>query len=123
MPIAEEVIMTIESASKEQYFYIAVILYESTSDVLSYQPLYQEGFILIKTNSLDSAKEKASAYAKGEEVSYKNEDEETIKWSVKQIVDVNSVLYDQIEDDTELYARHFHNYKAYQQLDYGYSGG
>jgi len=115
--------MTIENASKEQSFYIAVILYESTSDVTGYQPLYQEGFILIKANSLDAAKEKALAYAKGEEVSYKNEKEETITWSVKQIVDVNSALYDKIEDGTELYARYFHNYEAYQQLDYGYSGG
>lgn len=109
--------MTIESASKESYFYIAVILYESASDVPGYQPLYQEGFILIKANSLDSAKEKALTYAKGEEVSYKNEKAETITWSVKQIVDVNSLLYDRFEDVTELYARHFHNYKAYQQLD------
>ena len=56
-------------------------------------------------------------------MSYKNEKAETITWSVKQIVDVNSLLYDRIEDGTELYARHFHNYEAYQQFDYGYNGG
>ena len=108
--------MTIENKSK-QSFYIAVILYQSSADVLDYQPLYQEGFFLLKATSLEEAKKKALVYAKQQEVSYQNEAGETITWFFKQIVDVNSLLYNELEDGTELSARHFQNYEAYKQLD------
>lgn len=102
-----------KSESKEQSFYIAVILYESSSNVPEYQPLFQEGFMLIKASSLEEAKEKAFLYGSQQQVSYQNENQETITWSLKHVVDVNSVLYDNLEDGTEIYARHFRNYEAY----------
>jgi len=55
-----------------------------------------------------------------EEVRYPNEDKEIITWSLKQIVDVNSVLYDDFDDSNdgvELYARHFRNYEAYRSFE------
>jgi Domain of unknown function (DUF4288) len=100
-----------------QSFYMAVVLYESSSDASDYQPWYQEGFVLIKASSLEEAKEKALNYAKREQVSYQNEYKETITWSLKRLVDVNNLLYDEFEDGTEIYARHFQNYEAYKQLD------
>ncbi|MEH2001594.1 MAG: DUF4288 domain-containing protein [Nostoc sp.] len=55
------------------------------------------------------------SYAKKEQVSYKNQDEETITWSLKQLLDVNSILdddFDLTSDGVDLYARHFRNYQA-----------
>ena len=100
-------------ANTEQSFYIAVIIYESSSDIPDYQPLYEECFVLIRAISLEEAKKKALSHAQKQEGSYQNPYEQTITWFIKQIVDVNNVLYDIGEDVTELYARHFRNYEAY----------
>ncbi|MDZ8186838.1 MAG: DUF4288 domain-containing protein [Nostoc sp. ChiSLP02] len=112
--------MKSQSVDKKESFYIAVILYESSSDALNYQPLYQECFVLIKATSLEKAKEKAVTYGKKQEVSYKNEEGETITWSLKQVIDVNSVLYDDFDSASnglDLYARHFRNYEAYHSFE------
>ncbi|MCV3215005.1 DUF4288 domain-containing protein [Plectonema radiosum NIES-515] len=112
--------MKAENADKAESFYIAIILYKSTSDKPDYQPLYQESFVLIKANSLKRAKAKALNHGKNESVSYTNENGETITWSLQQVVDVNSVLYDDFdsaEDAIDLYARHFRNYEAYHSFE------
>ncbi|MGF2037606.1 MAG: DUF4288 domain-containing protein [Nostoc sp. CmiVER01] len=112
--------MKIESANKVESFYIAIILYKSSSDAPSYQPLYQESFVLIKATSLEKAKAKALNHGKNETVSYTNENGETITWSLQQVVDVNSVLDDDFnssEEIVDLYARHFRNYEAYQSFE------
>jgi Domain of unknown function (DUF4288) len=109
-----------ESTNKPESFYIAIILYKSSSDAPNYQPLYQESFVLIKAASLESAQAKALNHGKNESVSYTNEYGETITWSLQQVVDVNSVLYDNFdssEDVVDLYTRHFHNYEAYQSFE------
>jgi hypothetical protein len=105
--------METESASQKESFYIAVILFESSSNVPDYKPLYEECFVLIKAISLEEANEKALVYGREQEGSYQNDNKDMITWSLKQIVDVNSVLYDEFNNGTELYARHFRNYKAY----------
>ncbi|MDZ7960574.1 MAG: DUF4288 domain-containing protein [Aulosira sp. DedQUE10] len=112
--------MKTESTNKPESFYIAIILYKSSSDAPDYQPLYQESFILIKAASLESAKVKALNYGKNESVSYTNENGETITWTLQQVLDVNSVLDDDIdssEDVVDLYARHFRNYDAYKSFE------
>jgi hypothetical protein len=112
--------MKTESANQAESFYIAIILYKSFSDKPDYQPLYQESFVLIKAASLEEAKAKALNHGKNESVSYTNENEETITWSLQQVVDVNSVLYDDFdssEDIVDLYTRHFRNYEAYQLFE------
>ncbi len=112
--------MKAQSPHKTESFYIAIIIYKSSSDQLDYQPLYQESFVLIKATSLEEAKAKALNHGKNESVSYINETGETITWSLQQVVDVNSVLYDDFdsaEDGVDLYARHFRNYDAYHSFE------
>lgn len=109
--------MEIESLRKEKSFYIAVILYESSSSAPEYKPLYEECFVLVKAISVEEAYEKALSHAKEQEGSYQNEYKDTITWSLKQVVDVNSVLSDEFDDGIELYARHFRNYEAYRLFE------
>ncbi|MEH2401342.1 DUF4288 domain-containing protein [Nostoc sp.] len=112
--------METKSANKAESFYVAIILYKSSSDAPSYQSLYQESFVLIKAASLEEAKAKALNHGKNESVSYTNENGETITWSLQQVVDVNSVLdddFDSSEEIVDLYARHFRNYEAYQSFE------
>lgn len=105
--------MEITSETIEPFFYMAVILYESSSDAPEYKPLYQESFVLLKATSLEEAETKALVHGTQEQVSYQNENQETIRWSLKQVIDVNSVLDDELDDGSELYVRHFRNYQAY----------
>ncbi|MGL4617623.1 DUF4288 domain-containing protein [Chroococcidiopsis sp.] len=109
--------MTVDTDSREASLYIAVILFESSSSAPNDRPLYEECFILIQANSLEEAREKALLYSRQQECSYQNQDNDTITWTCKQIIDVNSVLYDDFDDITEIYARHFRNYEAYCQFE------
>lgn len=70
--------MQAETKYQTQSFYIAIIIYKSSSTQPDYQPLYQESFVLIKATSLEDAKAKALNYGKNESVSYTNENGETI---------------------------------------------
>jgi Domain of unknown function (DUF4288) len=115
--IGERVVMEARMANEESFCYIAVILYKSTSDVPGYLPLYQECFVLIKATSIEKAQEKALAHGNQEQVTYQNENQETITWSFEQLIDVNVVLDDQLDDGSELYARHFRNYEAYCKFE------
>lgn len=90
--------METDSTSKEQSFYIAVILYESSSSASEDKPLYEECFVLIKATSLKEANEKALAYIREQQGSYQNEYNDTITWFFKQLVDVNSVLDDEFDN-------------------------
>lgn len=114
--------MKSNSVRKEQSFYIAVILYESSSNVSGYKPLYQECFFLIKACSLEEANEKALLYANQEQVSYENVNNEIITWSLKHIISVDLVVDDEFSDGAEIYARYFRNYDAYRLFDPTLSG-
>lgn len=109
--------METENTKNNPAFYIAVILYEAQVDAPDYQPIYQESFVLIQASSHQEAETKASSYAQQQQTSYQNEYHEVVTWSVKQVVDVNSVLTDTFEDGAELYARHFKNIQAYNTFE------
>lgn len=104
-------------------FYIAIILYEATSDAPGYRSLYEESFVLIQASSEDEAREKAIIHARGQLPSYQNESGETITWVCKQIIDVSPVLSKTLADGTELYARHFGNMQADCDFEPMLSGG
>ena len=98
--------------------FFAIYIAQSSSDSLDYKPLYAESFILIKAISLEQAQEIALNYTKQEECSFKNEKGETITWSFKEIIDVNNILSENLEEEvTDLYTRHFRNYKAYCEFE------
>jgi hypothetical protein len=117
--------MNIEAKGSQLTSYIAVIIYAATSDVPNYQPLYEECFMLIKAASQEEARQKTVRYAQRQQTTYKNEQQEDIRWLLKQIIDINPVLTDNIdfEDGSELYARHFRNYQAYTAFEPLLSGG
>lgn len=105
--------MDVKSVNNKESFYIAVILYESFSDKLEDKPLYQECFALIKASCLEEAQQKALNYAIKQQVSYQNENKDTITWLLKHILDVSLILNSNFDNETDLYARFFRNYEAY----------
>src|SRR5579871_5708105 len=105
--------MKLNEAASTLSYYIAVVIYESSSNAQSYEPLYQECFFIVQAASEDQARQKALSHAQNAQTSYQNEQGETITWSLKTVVDVSAVLAQKLEDGAELYARHFRDYQAY----------
>ena len=99
----------------KQSFYIAVILYKSSSD--SQAPLYEECFTLIEANSIEKARKRTEDYAKEAEHSYVGGNGKTIFVSLERIVDVNNVLDEDLKDGADIYARHFRNFAAYSSFE------
>lgn len=104
-----------EERSKQ--LYIAVLLYESTSQSGAKKPLYQESFVLLQASGEEEARARAVEHARQQEVHYKNAEGETIQCSLKHVIDVSSVLDDELKDGAELYARHFRDYEAYHAFE------
>jgi hypothetical protein len=98
-------------------YYIAVIVYESSSDALDYTPTYEESFVLLQAGSEQEAQSKAHAFAAQRGGSFANAVGQKIAWSLKKVVDVNRTLSDKLADGTELYSRHFKDYEAYKAFE------
>ena len=109
--------MCTDIAGPTPSFYVAVLLYESSSDAPSYEPLYEECFVLIRASTQEEAEARARAHAQQNEQSYQNADGETIRWRPKRVIDVNAVLDDALVDGAELYARHFRDLEAYSRFE------
>ena len=103
--------------NKKEGYYIAVIIYKSTENIPDDKPVYQECFTFIKASCLEEAEEKALNYGKKEEHSYKNAYGNTVTWKMIEIVDVNTLLYNDVFDDlTDFHARFFTDYEAYKKF-------
>ena len=109
--------MTTEESATQ--YYSAVLVFESSSPALGYAPLYEEQIVLFVASSEADARAKAITYGQQEEFSYQNCYEETITISFKQLVEVQSSLYEgeQLEAGTEVYSRHFRDYAAYEAFE------
>jgi hypothetical protein len=102
--------------------YIAVVVYESSSDSSNYEPLFEESFMIVEATSIEEAKQKTKIHATGNTSTFKNEAGETVTWTLKKIVDVNHLLHDSIADGVEIYSRHFRDYQAYSEFESFLSG-
>lgn len=97
-------------------FYLAVLLAESSSDVMGYQPLFEEEFVLLEAGSEAEARDKAVQRAGDSGTSYTNAYGETVTWTPARVVDVQQVLYEPLVDGAALYARHFRDRDSYERL-------
>jgi hypothetical protein len=84
--------METEKEVQKLTFYIAVVVYESSSDAPGYQKLFEENYVLVKASSDEDARQKALQLAQKGKQTYKNEYQESITWTLKHIVDVSPVL-------------------------------
>jgi hypothetical protein len=115
--------METEKEVQKLTFYIAVVVYESSSDAPGYQKLFEENYVLVKASSDEDARQKALQLAQKGKQTYKNEYQESITWTLKHIVDVSPVLSENFEHGAELYTRFFRNYPAYVAFEPFFSGG
>lgn len=101
--------------------YVAILVYEYSSSAPGFEPLYEETVTIIEADSKTYAIEKARNFARSRQGSYKNETGETIRYTMKHIVDV--VEIDRLGDQAEIYTRHFRDYDAYRSFETMLSGG
>ncbi|MFD9888736.1 DUF4288 domain-containing protein [Amycolatopsis sp. NPDC059027] len=97
--------------------FVAVVLYESTSDSPDYRTLYREDFVLVFARDEEEARETARQRAERESGSHHNERGELITLSLKHIVDVAPALDDDLGRGGDLYARHFTDIDAYRRFE------
>ena len=105
--------MNTEIEKQNPSFYVAVIVYEFSSDTPQCQPLYREDIVLIKASTLEDAQQKTLQLAQKQETVYKNELGENITLTLKHVVDVSPILSENFVHGADMYARHFRNYQAY----------
>ncbi|WP_158501711.1 DUF4288 domain-containing protein [Vitiosangium sp. GDMCC 1.1324] len=105
------------SEERPKHFYIAVLLYESTSESGDKEPMYQESFVLLQATNEEEARARALEHARRQDIRYESAEGKTIRWSLKHMVDVSPALDDNLKDGSELYARHFKNYDAYRAFE------
>ncbi len=97
--------------------YIAVILYESSSDADTYRPMYEESYVEITAQSEADARKKTAELAKSRETSFENKDGNKITWKLNQIVDIAEVLDNSNGAIREIYSRHFHDIESYKSME------
>lgn len=97
--------------------YIAVLLYESSSDDPGYTPAFEECFVLLRAKDDEQARARAEQRGRADAASFTNAAGQAVRWSLKHVVDVNQVLSDVLDDGSELYARHFKNYDPYRAFE------
>ena len=100
-----------------QSYFVAIILYQSTSDAPDYAPLYEESTVLVKAKTEAEARDKVLALTQSNAVQYLNEQGHLIQWRLDTIVDISPMLNDEIADVTEIYSRHFHDVEAYRAFE------
>ncbi len=98
--------------SHNQSLYVVVLLLESTISQPDYEPLYEERFLLIKADSEEDAMKKAIQQS-NQPLIYQNQYSETVTWTFKEVVEAKEVNIDKLVDGTEIFARFFQNYEAY----------
>ncbi|MGK4008361.1 DUF4288 domain-containing protein [Sorangium sp. So ce1036] len=104
-------------SSQNDDLYVAILLYESSSQDPFIKPMFQECFVLIRAGSDEEARVRAEQHGKDQETFYHNVAGQEIRWTLRHVVDVNRALSDTMEDGAELYARHFTNYDAYHAFE------
>lgn len=101
------------SSTSTAPFYVAVLLYASSSEDPSYTPMFEECFLLLRADDDEQARSRAEQLGQSSATTFTNSAGQKIQWSLKHVVDVNRVLSDAFDDGSQLYARHFNNYAAY----------
>jgi hypothetical protein len=98
-------------------YYVAIVVYKTTSSDKKDTTLYEESTLLIKAKNKPEAEKKVAVAVKERETSYKNEDGATISWSLLKIIDINEMTDESINDITEIYSRHFNDIDSYEKFD------
>lgn len=104
--------MTLDNNKQSPLFYIVVVIIKCIVTHHDYKPLYEERFLLIKAISEQDASEKAIQKS-NQPLSYQNQYGETVTWTFKEVVEAKEVNKDELVDGTEIFARFFRNYEAY----------
>lgn len=78
-------------------------------------PLFEETFALVRARDVVEAE--ALVRRETTPHSYFDADGEQVRWTLHRIVDIAPVLYEDVDDFTELYSRHFRDWDAYRRFE------
>jgi hypothetical protein len=100
-------------STSEGPLYVAVLLYESSSEDPTYTPTFEESFVLLRADDEAQARARAEQHGHANATSFTNSVGQMVRWHLKHVVDVSQALSEPLDDGSEVYARHFKNYEAY----------
>ncbi|MFR9752770.1 DUF4288 domain-containing protein [Nocardia sp. 004] len=97
--------------------YIAITLFEFTSDAPDYVPLYREDVTLLYAESEEEARELAEENFRSDEETYKNEAGYNVTVTPTAVIDIVAALIDDLSEGGDLYSRHFRDFEAYSKWE------
>lgn len=97
--------------------YIAITLFEFTSDAPDYVPLYREDVTLLYAESEAEARELAEKNFRSDGGTYKNEAGYNVTVTPTAVIDVVAALIDDLSEGGDLYSRHFRDFEAYSKWE------
>lgn len=95
----------------------ALILFESSADGGSKEPLYEERVYLIEARDDAEAWIKAEDLARGEGVSFKNADQQQVRWSALKVLGIEEIHDDVLRHGTELFSRYLRDLGDYGRIE------
>lgn len=97
--------------------YIAITLFEFTSDAPDYVPLYREDVTLLYADTEAEARELAEKNFRSDAETYKNEAGYNVTVTPTAVIDVVAALIDDLSEGGDLYSRHFRDYESYSKWE------
>ncbi|MGW5386084.1 DUF4288 domain-containing protein [Nocardia sp. NPDC003963] len=97
--------------------YIAITLFEFSSDAEGYVPLYREDVTLVYAASEAEARELVETSSRYEEGTHQNKAGDIITLTRKAVIDVSAALTEDLSAGGDLYARHFRDIAAYAKME------
>ncbi|MGW0178226.1 DUF4288 domain-containing protein [Nocardia sp. NPDC003345] len=97
--------------------YIAITLFEFTSDAPDHVPLYREDVTLLYADSEAQARELAEENFRSDGETYTSAAGYNVTVTPTAVIDVVAALIDDLSEGGDLYARHFRDFEAYSKWE------
>lgn len=79
--------------------------------------MYEEFTLLIRVNTEIEARKKLDFLVQSRNTQFKTQNGTEISWVYHKTIDLVPMLEDEIEEITEIYARHFKDFGAYKKIE------
>lgn len=87
----------------ETWFAANIILESSHPEERQYRKLYEQRIILVRATTIEEAWQKATVYGEAAREEYRNPNDKTVIWAMREILDVKELFEDSIGDGSEVY--------------------
>lgn len=91
---------------EEKWFSVRLLVESVHPGERAAEQLFEDRIVLVKSATLEMARQKAEAFAKQSDLKYKNPYGEKVIWRFREILDAKELLDDTLFDGVEVYYTH-----------------